>query len=105
MASDDVVKTCNCGETYTAETWPLLPMPQGGGRWADGDEVLELRNCICGSTIAVTVDDRAPWDDELTVRYEDRPHERPTLPLLAAGMAIVDLADEELDAIDQEDGR
>jgi hypothetical protein len=41
-----VLKTCGCGQSYTAVTWKLLKLL---GRV----EGLELRNCGCGSTLAV----------------------------------------------------
>jgi hypothetical protein len=47
------VKVCGCGRTYTAEQWSTLEMV---GRMFDVEETIELRNCPCGSTIAVTVD-------------------------------------------------
>ncbi len=48
-----VVKTCGCGRHYDAPAWGALhvrgPMDDG-----DGGE-LELRDCDCGSTIAIRV--------------------------------------------------
>lgn len=45
-----VVKACGCGRTYTAEEWAALELV---GIMADDVETIELRNCPCGSTIAV----------------------------------------------------
>jgi hypothetical protein len=45
-----------CGEgvsEYTEEEWKELPFV-GIGPAGNDDEVLEYRNCTCGSTIAVT---------------------------------------------------
>lgn len=54
-------KTCACGRSYAAEEWLELP---GCGRQDDGVDILDLRNCSCGSTIAVLVSD-LPNDDRL----------------------------------------
>lgn len=46
-------KRCACGRTYDAETWKALryvgAMPDGAGG------ALELRDCVCHSTIAIEV--------------------------------------------------
>lgn len=44
-------KTCRCGASWSVETWPTLVLVG----YADGaeDGELELRNCRCGSTLAV----------------------------------------------------
>jgi hypothetical protein len=48
-----VVKTCSCcGQKYTAPEWGSLPLC---GYYQDEVERLELRNCRCGSTIAIEV--------------------------------------------------
>ncbi len=44
-------KTCSCGRRYTREEWESLPLL---GRQA-GEPDLELRNCWCGSTLAVAL--------------------------------------------------
>jgi hypothetical protein len=48
------MKQCGCGATYSAEAWLGLPlvgfMGEGDGPWR-----VELRNCACGTTLAVTV--------------------------------------------------
>ena len=45
------LKQCACGAVYTPGEWLSLKyvgqMDDGDGGW------LELRNCVCGSTIAV----------------------------------------------------
>lgn len=44
-------KKCSCGRTYTPETWKQLPNPKS---WKlPWREEQELRDCACGSTIAV----------------------------------------------------
>ncbi len=44
------VKRCGCGVAYSVEAWAGLPYV---GIMADEHERLELRNCRCGSTIAI----------------------------------------------------
>lgn len=47
-------KACGCGATYTAAAWLALDRV---GRMADGlGGHLSLRNCGCGSTLAVDED-------------------------------------------------
>jgi len=62
-------KTCHCGARYESEVaWQLLPMlavlpgtDHTGKRFCPD---LELRNCRCGSTIAVHI---LPVEDALAV--------------------------------------
>ena len=44
------IKSCMCGNAFSAYTWKLLPRVGYHKDWA---EKLELRNCPCGSTIAI----------------------------------------------------
>jgi hypothetical protein len=44
-------KSCRCGATWSEPEWRELPFV-GYAENGDGGE-LELRNCTCGSTIAV----------------------------------------------------
>lgn len=47
-------KACACGLTHSEPAWLKLPLV---GHCDDGDGgVLEMRNCACGSTIAVVCD-------------------------------------------------
>ena len=50
-------KRCACGKSYDRAAWSLLPFPKRGGH-TDFDETttLEMRNCACGSTMAIEVD-------------------------------------------------
>ncbi len=57
VLDQDVHKACACGRTFTAHEWSLLVLV---GEMVDEVESIELRNCPCGSTIAVTVDVYAP---------------------------------------------
>jgi hypothetical protein len=45
-------KVCGCGRPYTRAGWDRLPFV---GVQDDGVERIELRNCVCGSTIAVAL--------------------------------------------------
>jgi hypothetical protein len=42
-------KRCGCGRVHDAAAWAGL---EPVGTWDDGVEVLELRNCACGSSLA-----------------------------------------------------
>lgn len=60
MHTDDSIeplvflKECSCGATHTLGEWVKLPLV---GHCEDGGGgTLELRNCRCGSTIAVVCD-------------------------------------------------
>ena len=46
------VAECPCGRTYSLPDWNALPLV---GHQRDEVEVLELRNCWCGSTRSVPV--------------------------------------------------
>ena len=49
-----VVARCSCGCHYTAEQWRQLPF--GGIQRMDGIGLdLELRHCVCSSTLSVPV--------------------------------------------------
>jgi hypothetical protein len=47
---------CACGRAYTQEQWTTLRLV---GAQDDEDAELEMRVCVCGSTISVTVRRRA----------------------------------------------
>jgi hypothetical protein len=62
-------KRCNCGRSYYDLT-AFLELPFAGTQTVDG-EVLDLRNCPCGSTLArVMVPHR---DDVLARTWSDPP--------------------------------
>ncbi len=46
-------KQCGCGCSYTEHEWALLKFV---GTMVDDVESCELRNCACGSTIAMPID-------------------------------------------------
>lgn len=49
---DPVVSECGCGLKYTASGWAKLKL-LGIQRLDPQDPALELRNCSCGSTLAI----------------------------------------------------
>jgi len=52
LSSTVFPKACLCGLSYDAASWARLRLV---GRSADDVEVLELRDCVCKSTLAVLV--------------------------------------------------
>lgn len=50
-----MIKICRCHRTYTRESWDALPLV--GIQHVDEGLDLELRNCGCGSTIAIELVD------------------------------------------------
>ena len=45
-------KRCGCGLAHDAPSWSALPL---AGVMRDDVEAIELRNCPCGSTLAIQV--------------------------------------------------
>ncbi len=45
-------KMCTCGRTFDARAWAKLALC---GTLEDDAETLELRNCPCGSTLAIVL--------------------------------------------------
>ena len=45
-------KLCGCGRLYELQEWEKLHYV---GDMDDTVEVLEMRNCVCGSTIAIVI--------------------------------------------------
>jgi DNA-binding response OmpR family regulator len=56
--SSAIVKQCSCGREYDREAWLALSLC-GRIHVPGGDVSLELRNCVCGSSIAVQIEDPA----------------------------------------------
>jgi hypothetical protein len=55
-------KTCRCGEEWTRDHWPELPLI---GRYLAGrDGLLELRSCVCGATLVIPASDVDPKPTE-----------------------------------------
>lgn len=58
------VKSCGCGRSFTLAEWRRLPFV-GEQRFEAPPYRLELRDCRCGSTIALWTDrDGVPCDDD-----------------------------------------
>lgn len=59
LATKRVMKTCACGRSISRESWGKLrllgTMDNGRGR----GELLELRLCVCGSTLSSPVGDHS----------------------------------------------
>lgn len=51
---DVVVKRCECSRTFTLEEWLALPL-KGRMHIPGRKTALELRNCVCGSSIVMPV--------------------------------------------------
>ena len=51
-----MIKVCSCGRQYSSGTWKLLPYV---GEQDDGVERLELRNCVCRSTLSIVLESSA----------------------------------------------
>lgn len=59
---NQAAKKCGCGLSYSRETWTRLALV--GTQYVPADafgpaEAIELRNCACGSTLAIEVDVQA----------------------------------------------
>lgn len=60
----EIFKQCSCGRTYTKEEWEQLPNRQ---LWElSWGEVLELRDCVCRSTMSIQLKAGEPEDEELS---------------------------------------
>lgn len=65
-----IVHTCACGLKYDAEAWARLPA--GGYMVAENpDELLELRECECGSHRAITIPGPGFWLQALAGRAQN----------------------------------
>lgn len=61
MSQTSFPKACHCCKRVheTAAQWSALPLV---GHLDDGEELLALRNCVCGSTLAIVVGDSPSRD-------------------------------------------
>jgi hypothetical protein len=50
-----IIKVCGCGRQYSKSNWEELPLC---GVTDDGVERIELRQCVCESTIAIVLGPR-----------------------------------------------
>jgi hypothetical protein len=48
-----IIKVCSCGQEYTLEEWSALPYVGLFDIDEDDDQAAEMRNCPCGSSIAI----------------------------------------------------
>lgn len=69
-----MIKQCGCGRSFTEETWRALDYC---GRMDLGEEdepALELRNCPCGSTLAIREEraERNPRSETPAAEVETR---------------------------------
>lgn len=100
-------KRCSCGREYTRESWEAL---QYVGVQIDDVETFELKNCLCGSTIAVaiarppprpsdTAEERmvAAWLDACSVQYACQDGRRPWADACAAWAKVARLSIGEAD--------
>lgn len=68
-------KRCGCGRTFDALAWAELPYV---GRQDDGEELLELRNCPCGTTLAVEAGPSSAGGWRVRNRWEQLHGDAPT---------------------------
>jgi hypothetical protein len=64
-------KKCSCGRTHDAADWTMLHLV---GWQTIGDERLELRNCACGSTLAIPAPLSLLFQDPAAVAATDAAH-------------------------------
>ena len=76
-----VLKRCSCGKVYDREHWEALPLV--GPSRMDWGEVQELRNCVCGSTIAIVLEEGEQQDPVVGDIWKNK-----TIPSRAATQRI-----------------
>lgn len=64
--ADPILKVCACGRSFTRSTWSALPFVGTADNGRERGELLELRNCLCGSTISIAIGEHAPSSPEAT---------------------------------------
>ncbi|HEY2514001.1 MAG TPA: hypothetical protein VGI39_24210 [Polyangiaceae bacterium] len=55
-----ILKTCSCGRAISPESWGRLPLIGTADNGRGIGELLELRNCTCGSTVAIAIGIHGP---------------------------------------------
>ena len=61
-ACEAIVKQCKCGEAFDVEGWAALALCGYVGAYEGSrgeSRVVEMRHCLCGSTIAIDVETEA----------------------------------------------
>jgi hypothetical protein len=59
-SSTIVVKDCKCGRTFTAESWTELKSLGTIDNGRHTGELLDLRLCLCGTTLTLPIGEHAP---------------------------------------------
>jgi hypothetical protein len=54
------MKHCACGRSISPESWKRLPLVGTADDGREIGELIELRNCVCGSTIAKAIGAHRP---------------------------------------------
>jgi hypothetical protein len=57
---NEIIKTCSCSRDFTREEWDALP--SRGMQYFAWGEAHEQRNCPCGSTIVLVLDEGCAED-------------------------------------------
>lgn len=58
VAAKTFPKVCSCGRSYTLREWEQLPE---GKLWeTDWGDILELRHCVCRSTMSILLVEGEP---------------------------------------------
>src|SRR5439155_20477026 len=58
--SMEIRKVCTCGRRFTGESWSSLPLLGTMDNGRKAGELLELRLCTCGTSLAVPIGVHAP---------------------------------------------
>jgi hypothetical protein len=75
MTTSRPIKRCKCGRTHTVESWTRLPLLGRNDLGVPNEpDLVEWRNCPCGSTLVVSI--------------SDLPDARSTVRVLGVRMAV-----------------
>jgi CheY-like chemotaxis protein len=112
----ETVKDCSCGRTFSHEQWLDLPS-SGRMHLAQRGGVVEVRTCVCGSSLTVELDElgvavgqshQATVSDDPTVLADETvlladrdPHVRRLIQQFLAGVCTVELVDDGYSALDR----
>jgi hypothetical protein len=70
------LKRCSCGKVYNREHWEALALV--GQPRMDWGEVQELRNCSCGSTIAIVLEQGEQQDPVVGAIWQHKANKVPS---------------------------